>query len=95
MYNNVSSDLRNISCGVPQDSILGPLLFIIYVNDITNASSILHFILFADDTNLFYSNHNIYDLVSTVNSELSKLCEWFRANRLSLNVKKNKFHSFW
>ena len=93
-YNGVSSNLSNISCGVPQGSILGPLLFILYVNDMANASSILHFILFADDTNLFCSNLNFHDLVCTVNQELSKLCEWFCANKLSLNVKKTNYIIF-
>ena len=54
VYNNVASELNDIVCGVPQGSILGPLLFILYMNDIANSSNILHFILFADDTNLFY-----------------------------------------
>jgi hypothetical protein len=94
VYNNVSSGLSNICCGVPQGSILGPLLFILYVNDISNSSNILHFILFADDTNLFCSDYNIKDLVSTVNCELSKLCEWFRTNRLSLNIKKTNYILF-
>src|ERR1043165_10054525 len=56
LYNNCSSKLLSINCGVPQESILGPLLFIIYINDIVNCSNILHFILFADDTNIFYSS---------------------------------------
>ena len=54
--NGASSSLRNIVCEVPQGSILGPLLFILYINDIVKCSDILQFILFADDTNLFYSN---------------------------------------
>ena len=64
------------------------------MNDIANPFSILHFILFADDTNLFYSNHNAHDLVCTLNCELSKLSDWFRANRLSFNVKKTNFILF-
>jgi retron-type reverse transcriptase len=55
-YNGASSCLKQIVCGVPQGSILGPLLFILYINDIVNCSNILAFILFADDTNLFYYN---------------------------------------
>src|SRR5207245_4043182 len=65
-----------------------PLLFIIYMNDIVNCSSELYFILCADDTNIFYSCRNLCDLMITVNEELNKLSNWFRANKLSLNVKK-------
>ena len=93
-FNNAVSLMRPITCGVPQGSILGPLLFILYVNDIVNCSKLLHFILFADDTNLFYSSSNYKDLMLTVNLELSKLSEWFRANRLSLNVAKTNYVLF-
>ena len=92
--NNVSSDLQNITCGVPQGSILGPLLFLIYVNDIVKCSQILQFILFADDTNLFYSSNCIDELLCTVNYELNNLCNWFKANKLSLNIDKTKFILF-
>ncbi len=88
-YNNVSSSKSDIKCGVPQGSILGPLLFLLYINDIVKSSSILQFIIFADDTNLFFSSKNFIDLARTVNAELVKLSDWFCANKLSLNVKKN------
>jgi len=94
VYNDVTSNLTKITCGVPQGSILGPLLFILYINDISNASNILHFILFADDTNLFLSNNSFNELILIVNKELSKLSDWFRTNRLSLNVKKTNFIVF-
>ena len=58
-FNDCTSDPQNIICGVPQGSILGPLLFILYVNDITYTSNILDFILFADDTTILYSHKDI------------------------------------
>lgn len=92
--NGVSSTLSHVNCGVPQGSILGPLLFILYINDIVNCSHILKFILFADDTNLFYSGKDIWQVMQCINAELLKLSEWFRANKLSLNVKKTNFILF-
>ena len=92
--NNTASDLQSIKCGVPQGSVLGPLLFVLYINDIVNSSSILKFILFADDTNLFHSSKSPDDLLKTVNCELNNICIWFKANKLSLNVDKTKFILF-
>ena len=77
-----------------QGSILGPLLFILYVNDICNCSNLFKFILFADDTNIFYSSESATNFVEIVNCELAKLAEWFRANKLSLNVNKTHFILF-
>ena len=82
------SDCKNISCGVPQGSILGPLLFLLYINDIANVSSVLFSILFADDTNALASGNDLSELVSTVNIELQKVVIWLAANKLSLNIKK-------
>ena len=91
---NKCTTFGSITYGVPQGSILGPLLFLIYVNDLPNATNILDPIMFADDTNLFYSHHDIKTLFSTVNEELEKLGDWFTANRLSLNIKKTKYTFF-
>ena len=91
---NHNSELRPISCGVPQGSILGPLLFIIYINDFYKSSDVLSFILFADDSNLFYSHANPITLFSTVNLELKRVVEWVKANKLSLNILKTNFMIF-
>ena len=88
------TDLLSVTCGVPQGSILEPLLFLLYVNDLPNASKILHPIMLADDTNLFFSNCNIPVLFATANSELSKTSHCALANKLSLNVIKTKYSSF-
>ena len=87
-YENCDSEVFKIYCGVPQGSVLGPKLFILYINDICNVSTIFKFILFADDTNMFYSNSDIADLVQLTNIELEKLRVWFAVNRLSLNISK-------
>ena len=93
-YGNKNSKLIKIQCGVPQGSILGPTLFLLYINDIKNVSKLLKFIIFADDTNIFYSNENIEILEATINTELEKLAYWFKANKLSLNVGKTSFILF-
>ena len=68
-HNNCKSDLKDIVCGVPQGSILGPLLFILYVNDIIHTSNVLDFILFADDTTILYSHKDISSKTNTINEE--------------------------
>ena len=88
------SSFNDVSCGVPQGSLLGPLLFIIYLNDIYRTCDIFSFILYADDTNILCSNKDLPTLFCNANFYLSSLSEWFKANRLSLNLKKCKYILF-
>ena len=83
-----------VRCGVPQGSILGPLLFILFINDIIGSSTLAQFIMFADDTNLFFKNVSLSKLFENVNDELKKISLWFKLNKLSLNIKKNNFILF-
>ena len=90
-FNNCTSEPGNITCGVPQGSILGPLLFILYVNDITYTSNVLDFILFADDTTILYSHKDINSKIELINKELDEVTNWFKANKLSVNASKTNF----
>ena len=94
VFDGFSSQLLDISCGVPQGSILGPLLFLIYINDMHTAvkfSTVYHF---ADDTNLLYHHKNPKILRKHMNADLKLLFNWLCANRLSLNVSKTEFIIF-
>ena len=67
------SELLKITCGDPQGSVLGPKLFLLYIDDICNVSQLLKLVLFADDTNIYYSHKDVKQLVNTLNTELVKL----------------------
>ena len=92
--NDTSSECMKVTCGVPQGSILGPALFILYINDTCNVSMLMKSIVFADDTNFFYSGDNLSQVCETVSTELDKLHSWFQVNKLSLNVAKTNFMIF-
>ena len=78
----------------PQGSIIGPLLFLIYVNDMSNVSQLLFTLLFADDTNVFTSGKDVRQFIAIMNNELTKIVEWLNVNKLSLNVKKTHYMIF-
>ena len=86
--NNTSSSFLRIECGVPQGSILGPILFILYINDLPRVSTKLKFLLYADDTNILYENTDANAIIKTINMEMPKLMEWIKSNKLHINVDK-------
>ena len=94
------SDTLTLTTGVPQGSILGPLLFIIYINDIAHASNLFNFIIYADDTTLsttleiVLKNKPNLNIDTTLNSELENICDWLKVNKLSLNIAKCKYMIF-
>ena len=90
LHRNSKLSLKPIKCGVPQGSILGPLLYLIYVNDIENScdSNILSF---ADDTTIYSSHSDINSLFEMGNAEINNLYTWFCTNKLSLNAGKTKY----
>ena len=92
--NDSNSECLDVKCGVPQGSILGPALFILYVNDMCNVSKSLKSILFADDTNLFYAGKDLDEVCKIISRELNILHIWFQVNKLSLNVAKTNFMIF-
>ena len=90
---NSNSSYQNVKSGVPQGSVLGPILFLIFFNDLP-CSTLLKVLLFADDTTLIASGKNLLELVNFVNHELKKISAWFRANQMVLHPDKTKFTIF-
>ena len=93
-FQGTESLTEYVTCGVPQESILGPLLFIIYINDLPNVTNKLFPILFADDTTLLIEGSNIHDIITSLNNELNSLNVWLGANKLSINVSKTHYMVF-
>ena len=93
-YCDAYSENHDVACGVPQGSVLGPLLFIIYTNDLPNAIENSHCILFADDTTIYCSSNNVTTLREDIENDMASLSDWFCANKLSLNISKTNFLIF-
>ena len=92
--NNQTSQKCILTHSIPQGSILGPLLFNIYINDLINSTSKLGLILFADDSCFYSSNHNLEQLITEANFELNNINKWTMANNMSLNFDKSHFMIF-
>ena len=86
--NGSTSETKTVNIGVPQGSTLGPLLFLLYVNDMSNSSSILNFKQFTDDTTITHSGPNLELLTKEIEQELSKVLDWLLANKLIINLTK-------
>ena len=92
--NEENTELETIMCVVPQGSIVRSLLFVLYVNDLKNASNFKDLIIFTDDIDLFLAHKDISYLFETANLQLERINQWFISNKLSLNVSKTKYSFF-
>jgi hypothetical protein len=90
LINNVKSEMQSIETGVPQGSILGPLLFILYVNDLPGCVQKCQINMYADDTAIYFSAKNVPDMSSAINSDLKNIYGWFCANKVSVHFGKTE-----
>ena len=93
-FQGTESQMKCVTCGVPQGSIIGPLLFILYINDMDNVSKKIFPILFADDTTVLIEGNNLDVIITSLNSELDRINTWLKYNKLSLNVTKTHYMVF-
>ena len=93
-YQGVRSPLEGVNTGVPQGSILGPLLFLIYINDLPNVCNKSNCLLYADDAALIFKGTDASELQTSLNEELPVICEWMKANKLSLNTRKTVYQIY-
>ena len=89
--NNIVSDFQDITCGVPQGSVLGPLLFLVYINDISNIVINSRISMYADDTVLYISHKNVENAITLIQSDLNRVYTWCNRNKLTINCKKTKY----
>ena len=94
VVNGISSSMKKVTCGVPQGSVLGPLFFSLYINDMYRAVGPENIRLFADDTALFMSHSDLHTLVETIKLKVNELCKWCRYNKLIINAEKTNFVLF-
>ena len=93
-YNNENSSRSKIVCGVSQGSIHGPLLFLIYINDLPRVSNKVFSLMFADDSNIFIEGNDTLKMQNELNTEMMKISSWLKANKLSLNINKTHYMLF-